>query len=136
MKTLTHTQDAEQIKFHLFGYILDCIDGEGYDRHLFTPSVKLQFLMDCFKSEFCHPYEVKRHRGNVVSILAEWIAGLPSAFTVDFQNYDILQLGKKFGMLPSNPTEEQEDEMLQNFFRTVAEHTIELMKINGINTSV
>jgi hypothetical protein len=132
MLTLNHTQDAEAIEYRMFSYILNCIDVEAYDYETEEPSEKLRILLDTFKSEFCHPYEIKRHRGDFTSIFAEYIAGLPSIFGVDFENYRILEIGEEVGML-DNPTEEQEDEFISDFFRLVAYFTLQLMELNGMN---
>lgn len=133
MKKTINNRDAEVIKYKMYAYVLNCIDVEAYGYDTEEPSEKLKILLDTFKAEFCHPYEIKRHRGDAESILAEYIAGLPSMFGVDFMNHRILEVGKDMQLLNEDATEEQEDTFILSFFRLVAHYTIKLMEDNNLN---
>lgn len=110
-------------------YILNAIDSEGYDIKTTTAKEKLQFLADTFKNEY--GYNIKRI--GYQRAMAEWISGLPSSFNIDFENWKILELAKEWGSLPKNPTEKQEDKILDNFFNFIAAKTIMLMRRNKVN---
>ena len=105
-------------------YIIDCIDGTGYDVELKTTAEKIDFLRDCFEREYGH--EIKRQ--GYVNALREWFAGLPSACTVAFYNGDILTLAVEWGSIPENATEKQEYKILENWFNLVAVKTDQLFR--------
>jgi len=103
-------------------YIIDCIDGSGYDVELKTTAEKIDFLRDCFEREYGH--EIKRQGQQ--KALAEYFAGLPSCCTVAFYNTDILALAVEWGSLPENATEKQEDKILENWFSFIAAKTVQM----------
>lgn len=104
-------------------YILDHIDGEPYNVVTESPAQKVRFLKECFESEYgWRVRRVGRHQA-----LADWFAGLPPACTVDFYNYEILELAKSWGRLPDNPTEAQEQKILDGWFKLVATKACQLI---------
>jgi hypothetical protein len=109
-------------------YILNAIDSDSYDIKTTTAKEKLQFLADTFKSEY--GFNIKRI--GYQRAMAEWISGLPSSFNIDFENWKIIELAKEWGSLPKNPTERQEDKIIDNFFNFIAAKTIMLMRRNKI----
>lgn len=46
MKKTVNKKNQREI---IFTYILDCIDGSGYDKQLTTDAEKIQFLLDTFR---------------------------------------------------------------------------------------
>lgn len=70
-------------------YLLSAIDGEGYGKTFGTAAEKLQFVADCFKSEYCYPENLIRYP-NHQDRFAQWLMGLPSSYNIDFENYRIL----------------------------------------------
>ena len=111
----------------VFAYILDAIDGEGYGKTLNTDKEKLQFLADTFKGEYCYP-ENLRYYGNHYNTFKKWLMGLPSAFNVDFENYRIIQLAKKWECIPQDADDKQEDKIIDNWFNWITNKTFQLMK--------
>jgi len=111
-------------------YILEAIDNEGYDdaKELKTDKEKLQFLMNTFKSEY--GWSIERYGMN--KAFAEWIAGLPSSFNIDFENYKILELARAWGSLKAFATEAQEDKILLNWFNFVTVKTFQLFRKHKI----
>ena len=103
-------------------YILERIDGTGYGRELKTTADKIRFLEETFNSEY--GFMIERH--GRTTALKEWYAGLPSAVSIDFTNYDILQLAVKWGSIPENATEKQKDTILENWFNLLAVKTGQL----------
>lgn len=128
------TTANKKVKTAIENYILNAIDGEGYEREPETEQQKMLFLATTFKSEYCYPQNFAIH-GTVQNILAEWIAGLPSCFNIDFSYSDILKTAKSFGNLPETMTVKQEDKILSNWFNFIAAKTLQLMNKNGIPTS-
>jgi hypothetical protein len=110
-------------------YILDCIDSENYDIKVNTDKEKLQFLFNTFQSE----YKWQIERVGQYKAFTEWLMGLPSAFNVEFQNYDILQLAIKWESLPKDYTEKQADKILENWFNFITVKTFQLFRKHKIN---
>lgn len=127
MKTLkiNRTKSAE-IKKLAQAYILDAIDGEAYDKQLNTDEEKLRFLCECFENEYLFFNNLRRY-GSYQAVLREWIMGLPSVFNIDFENYRIVEIAKQWGSLPANATEDQEWEIIENWFNYIAVNTMQLM---------
>lgn len=109
-------------------YILDCIDSSGYEITCNTDKEKLQFLYNTFISEYWHDYNKKYYNGNIIAAFTLWLRGLPSCFNVDFENYVILQIAKRWGSIPDNASERQEDKILENWFNFISVKTFKLFK--------
>jgi len=111
---------------------LGCIDSSGFD--VPTPKTdkeKLEFLAAQFKA-YNYRNNVKYWNGNYQAILADWIQGLPSSFNVDFENFAIIEIAKRWDSLPENPTDSQVEKILSNWFDFVSNHTIRLFDKNKI----
>ena len=95
-------------------YILDSIDNSGYDnaKPLITPKEKLQFLQNTLKSEYGHEIE----RKGTQTARADWLSGLPSSIDLPFQNNEILTFAEKMGSLRNNPTEKEEERILEGYW--------------------
>ena len=105
-------------------YALNAISNDGYsDKQLKDNWDKITFLRDTFEAEYNHGI----HRYGYRRAMAEWIAGLPSSFNVAFTYCDILDLGKKWGHLNEDTTENQEDEYISNWFQNVANAMVRLI---------
>jgi hypothetical protein len=67
---------------------------------------------------------------------SEWIMGLPSSFNIDFENYKILELARKWGSIKPELTgktlERREDLILSNWFNFITVKTFQLFKKHGI----
>lgn len=110
-----------------FPYILENIDPKPYGVECKTDKEKLQFLFDTFNSEYVFPDNLKRY-GNLQNVFCEWLKGLPSVFTIEFENYKIIQLAKKWGLLPENPTRKQEDNLLNNYWSFMANKVFKMFR--------
>lgn len=111
-------------------WIIDMIDTDGYDyRGGESDRDKLRFLAETFKSE----YGWNIPRMGAQRAMAKWFAGIPSAIDIPFENYRIIEIAKKWGSLPENATEKQEDKILANWFNFIAAKTIMLMRKNKIS---
>jgi hypothetical protein len=60
------------------------------------------------------------------------LKGLPSSFSVDFENYKILELAKKWGALKENAKAKDEDKITDNWFNFVANKFSALCKFNKV----
>lgn len=103
-------------------YILDHVDGSAYGVVTESDAQRIRFLKDCFESEY--GWRVKQ--AGRQQALADWFAGLPTGCTVDFYNFDILELARTWGYLPLESTEAQEQKILDNWFNLVAAKTCQL----------
>ncbi|HPS30200.1 MAG TPA: hypothetical protein PLZ43_08090 [bacterium] len=108
-------------------YIVSCIDSSDRDleKEPETPFSKVQFLKTCFESEYGH--EIKRS-GHLKAMI-NWLQGLPSCLNIEFANYRILELAKSWGSLPENPTENEEDRILDNYWNLMANKTLQLFSL-------
>ena len=99
--------------------ILNNIDLESYgiDNNL-SKYDKIQELYKIFKAEYLHDYNIKKYKGNEPVIFAEWLQGLPSALTVPFYNYEILEAARLNGVVIED--EEAEDEYLEGYWLKLA----------------
>lgn len=97
-------------------YLLDCISTEGRDVTANTDKERLEFLISTFKSEYCLPEKLKYYGGNTQAAFVGWLQGLPSACTIDFENYEIIRLCKGWGILPDEPTDRQVSNCLERYW--------------------
>lgn len=129
-KTVNKKNQREMI----FAYILDCIDGSGYDKKLTTDADKIQFLLDTFRAEYCNEYNLKYY-GSEQNTFKNWCMGLPSAFNMDFENYKIIALGQLWGLLEENATEAQESKFVDQYWDRLYMNVMQLKrKINSTLT--
>jgi len=113
-------------------YLLDAVNGENYGKELATDKEKLQHVADCFKSEYCFPANLKRY-GSYQNVFAQWLMGLPSCYSIDYEHYRIIELAKEWGSLAPDVDDRQEDKILDNWFNFIAFKTFQLMRKHGIN---
>jgi hypothetical protein len=102
-------------------YMLNAINDNlkeeyGLDKEPETDQEKVQFVLDTFKSEY--GFNVSKY--GLQGAFKEWLMGLPSVFNIDFENYKIIEIAKKWGSIPENATEKQEDKILENWFNFIA----------------
>ena len=98
--------------------IISCINTEGYDTSEFDGSFistreKIEFLHSTFMKEVGH-WNIPRV--GFQKALLDWFQGLPSACTIPFYNYDIIELAVKWGSLPKIHTEKQSDKIVDNYW--------------------
>jgi len=111
-------------KHPVYQYMIDAIDGEGYDKVLNTTEEKLQFVLDTFRAE----YDWRIKRDGEYKAFTEWLSGLPSSFNIDFENYRILELAHKWESLPDNATDSQEWKIINNWFNFIMVKFFQLCK--------
>ena len=68
---------------------------------------------------FSQEYGWNISRVGLYPAFTEWLQGLPTACTVPFENYKILQLAKQTGHLSDEPTDAQEQKILDNYWQFI-----------------
>ena len=98
--------------------IIENIDLESYelsnDVYLYD---KIKTLYIIFKMEYGYNIEIMGER----RAFCEWLQGLPSALTVPFYNYDILNRAYLHDAIKANATEEQEEKFLDRYFMNLSD---------------
>lgn len=98
-------------------FIIDSIDHDG------TAQEKINYLRETFEAEY--GWAVSRYGQQ--GAIREWLQGLPSAVYLPFYNGDIISLAKQHGSLPNNPTESQEEKILENYWNFMAAKVCQLL---------
>tara|TARA_R100000278_G_scaffold54350_2_gene45329 strand:+ start:8837 stop:9208 length:372 start_codon:yes stop_codon:yes gene_type:complete len=105
-------------------YLLNAIDGKDYGIKTDTPKEKLDFLFDCFESEFNYKNNQLRYP-NFQNRFANWLQGLPSAINIPYQYNKILELSKNL-LEVDTLSEKLEDQIIKNYWSFMAYHIIKL----------
>ena len=106
-------------------YVLNTIDPDCYDNPAESDREKLQFLWETFNVEFVYPDNLKRFK-TLENCFAEWIPGLPGAFSPHFYPHEILGIGWAWNFDLS--TEDKESDFLDNWFKLLAKIVFQLFK--------
>lgn len=123
--------NSKEFNDKVYPYILNAISSSGDDIEFNSDKEKLRYLKDIFITRANYEYNVKRYPNNQER-LADWIAGLPSEFNIDFENYRILEIAESWGSLPNPDDEKQQEKIISNWFNLIAFKTIQLMKRHKI----
>lgn len=115
---------TKELNKKAYKYIVSCIDSESYDVKTTDTRSKLEFLYNTFTSE--HGYE-NAQVGEYKSF-TNWILGIPSALDIEFANYKIVELAKKWGSLDKNATESQEQKIIDNYWNFITVKTFQLFR--------
>lgn len=116
----------------LQAYLIDAIDMDTETETAGTRE-KLIFLQNRFLSEYWHEYNKQHYVNRQNKAFASWLMGLPSATNTAFTNYDIINLGVLFDLLPANADDELTDKFVESWFDLCADGYLELFKLYGIN---
>ena len=107
-------------------FILESIDGEGYDVVTNTEAEKLAFMWDCFENEFNCKNNVVRYP-NLQTRFSHWLMGLPTAINIPFAFHEILEVSKKLLEIETL-TDKQEDNIIENYYNFMSYQVIKLTK--------
>ena len=117
-------------------YIMSCLCDNprelGYDWDFKKSSNIETSKIDFFFYNFIDTQNWNIIRKGQLNALTEYLQGLPSGIDIPFMNYDILELAKKFGSIPNNATEKQEYDILENYWRFIANKLIQLKDKKGV----
>jgi len=116
------------LKKQIKEYIINSIDDAGYEAitENATNKQKLQFIANNFKREAFYTNNLKRFGNNKQLVISDHLQGLPSYLNIEFSNYNILQLSKKWGF--NLDTEKKEDKFIENYWNRIAQNIIELFR--------
>ena len=104
-----------------FEYLFDCIDTEQIGENA-TDKEKIDFVFKTFEDEYGNPYN-KRTYPNERERLSQYLRGLPSCVNVAFADYDIIQIGKSWGLCKTSKTEAN---FVENWFDVCAFRLIQM----------
>lgn len=104
-----------------FEYLFDCIDTEQIGESA-TDKEKINFVFKTFEDEYGNPYN-NRIYPNECERLAQYLRGLPSCVNIAFTNYDIIQIGKSWGLCK---TSKAEANFVENWFDVCAFRLIQM----------
>ena len=102
-------------------YLLGQIDGTDYGVKTDTPTEKINFVFDCFNTEYECEYE-KRRTPNNQERFGGWLSGLPSCIDIPFYNVDILALAKELQEIKGETKKSWEDAVLKNYWNFMSLH--------------
>ena len=119
---------TKELNKKAYEYILYCIDSYDKDISKLSDKEKLQELYSNFKAE--KDWEIERI-GEYQAFIS-WIQGLPTYFNIEFENYKILELAKKWGSIPQNATDKEEQKILNNYWNFIMVKTFQLFRKHKI----
>jgi len=109
-------------------YLIDCID------YPVQASATNDFLIvDRFFKIFNSEYNFEINKQGEQNALAEYMQGQPSSITLPCYYSDMIQLAKKFGSIPQDATEKQEQKIIDNFYNFFASYLLQLKRSMKIN---
>ena len=123
--------NSKRYKVNIKKYILDNIDVSDSNRKYKNPNsenAKIHYVLDRFKSEYLHEYNLIIYKGNVSKIMAEWLSGL--ALNFDYYYYDIIQVSKKLHEVDEF-TERYEERIKENWWQHLANEILYLADIKA-----
>jgi len=116
-----------------YAYILDAIVPENVDIDSdgMSDSEKMIVLLEQFNKEANYPYNKQLYK-SVVERFCEWTKGLPSVFCIEFNPYNIKQIGKSWGYCQ---TEKKADNFAENWFMSISCKVFQLAHRLGVDTT-
>jgi hypothetical protein len=123
--------NSKRYKVNIKKYILDNIDVSDSNRKYENPNsenAKIHYVLDRFKSEYLHEYNLIRYKGNVSKIMAEWLSGL--ALNFDYYYYDIIQVSKKLHEVDEF-AEKYEERIKENWWQHLANEILYLADVTA-----
>lgn len=96
----------------IYKYLDDVIYSD--DEELIGRTAKANYVRDRFESEF--DFRIKQIGYH--NALTEWLQGL--AINIEYMNYSIIELAKKWGSIPQNASERIEDKIIDGWFGFMA----------------
>ena len=106
------------VNITLQNYIIDSITNDDAIEEG-TAQDKLNYVFEEFNKQANYPANCLRFKTRD-SRIADWMQGLPSCLNVEYENFKILEKLTKLGLVVSTLTEDQEYEILSNWFLTLA----------------
>ena len=119
-------------------YVLDCSKNSAsatdQDMNFENDNQVLQFFFDDFNEEFNYEYN-KRYYPSLQQRIEYYLRGLPGCCNIEFIDYNILQLGVKWGVL-SCADDKKACSFVANFWSVCALRIIQAATKVGININM
>ena len=137
-EAITYFSSFKSNKNKIYPYLLEGIKYSGFltdqpEEMKATAKEQLQLVADIyFDEQIMNDKNYFKRYGSYQNGLANWFMGLPSAIEIDFENYTIIELAKKWGALAADATERQEDKILDNWFNYCAANLLQLFHKFGV----
>ena len=128
-----NTKHNNRIKRNdLYDYLLSCIDLSGYDEkyHSLKNDAAFAGAYEIFMLE--KHWEVERL--GIHQACESWLAGLCSAVSVDWTNYDILKVADMWGL--NLNTEKKKDDFLMSWFKRLATALVNFWQNESISRAI
>jgi len=122
MKKLNYQNNA--YKERLRKYILETLEFPD-NPEVRYPREKLKAFNKRFNKEACYPYNIKR-KPILKDRISDWLQGMPFNFVC--YNYEVLEIAKMLHER-ENFTEAEEDELIENWWDTLANEIIYLTEV-------
>jgi hypothetical protein len=112
-------------------HFIDNLNTQEQEGHDNTTKTSLQIVVDCFISEYWHPYNINRYKGNKQEAFKSWLCGVPSCVDFSVWNEDIINFMVSIG-LPQPENKDDQDSV--NLYHILLYRAFtKLCKINKIN---
>ena len=114
----------KEVKRIAQAYLLDCIPDNAtilseYGEVTTTDTDRVNWVMADFIRVANYPHNMRNIPNNQARI-ADWLMGLPGVIRINYTDYDIIELAKKWGALPDNPTDKACEKIVSNWFNYIA----------------
>ena len=112
-------------------HFIDNLNTQEHEGHDNTTKTSLQIVVNCFISEYWHPYNINRYKGNKQEAFKSYLCGAPSCVDFSIWNEDIINFMASIG-LPQPENKDDQDSV--NLYHILLYRAFtKLCKINKIN---
>ena len=99
-------------------YLIDCMASENTSNY--ESLTTQQRITLCEKTYMIEVGSWREEQVGKQAAISEWLSGLCSGCSVDYDNYTILNLLEKWGAITAGTTESQKDKLLNGWFNYLA----------------
>lgn len=114
-----------------YAYILDCVYSDEINVEALNDDEKIKYVLDTFDDEFNDHYS-KRIYPNLIERFSQWLRGLPTALSVEYRNYQIIEIGKSWGYCE---TDKKAAQFCDDWFFQISSKFFHLARILGVSVS-
>lgn len=114
-----------------FAYILDCVHSDEINVEALNDDEKIKYVLDTFDNEYNYPYN-KRTYPCLYERFSQWLRGLPTALSIAFAYYQIIEIGKSWGYCE---TEKKAEKFCDEWFYQISAKFFQLARILGVSVS-
>lgn len=123
----------------VYEYILDCMDPDGFEEAI--AEEKLRNFIESFVSDYNNDWYRKQWPA-MIERTAQYLRGLPSSCSLDYDSYSIFLKGQEFGYISKDITTENLSEIfadkkanrfIDGWWNFIASRIFEMTDYYGIN---